>query len=318
MFHSLDPREAQALIAGGGIDVIDVRDPRDWASGHVPGARNVPLDELRAGAALPSSRLLFVCARGMRSQSAARHAEDLGRTEVYSLDGGMLAWAGAGLPIEAVPEAPAVVRPDTAASPALEQPLDPSCGLPEPGLEVVVGANLRTLRAERNLSLDALARLTGLSRTLLGQIELGKAAPSVNVVWKIARAFDVHFAALLAAPVPAETSVLRAAQATRLASADGRFSSRALFPLGERPAAEFYELYLGPHSREDAHPHQPGTRENLIVVAGRLELHIGATMFTLAKGDAIVFAADVAHAYENTDKEPCWIHLVMTYAAGQQ
>lgn len=110
-----------------------------------------------------------------------------------------------------------------------------------------------------------------------------------------------------------ETSVLRAATATRLASSDGRYSSRALFSLADRPDAEFYELYLGPHHREDAHPHQPGTRENLIVVSGKLELQIAGERFTLGAGDAIVFAADVPHVYENIDKGPCSIHLVMTY-----
>jgi rhodanese-related sulfurtransferase/transcriptional regulator with XRE-family HTH domain len=316
MIQVVDPTEAQALIAGGGVDVIDVRDPRDWASGHVPGARNVPLDDLKARPSLPQDRVLFICARGMRSQTAAKLAEREGKREIYSLDGGMLEWASKGLPIEAVPEE-AAPTPTTAAPDPLPQPVDPSCGLPEPGLEAIVGVNLRALRTERSLSLDDLARLTGLSRTLLGQIELGKTAPSVNVVWKIARAFDVHFAALLATAPRTETTVLRAATATRLASPDGRFSSRALFPLGDRPDAELYELYLGPHSREDAHPHQPGTRENLIVVSGQLRLTIGAEHHDLARGDAIVFAADVVHAYENPGKDPCWIHLVMTYARGQ-
>jgi rhodanese-related sulfurtransferase/transcriptional regulator with XRE-family HTH domain len=318
MIQVLDPKEAQSQIAAGGLDIIDVRDSRDWASGHIPGARNLPLDDLKAGARLARDRVLFVCARGMRSQTAARIAEQQGFSEVYSLDGGMIEWARQGLPIEAVP---AAVEAAPAARPSSPEPAgstDASCGLPEPGLEVIIGANLRALRAERGLSLDSLARLTGLGRSLLGQIELGKAAPSVNVVWKIARAFDVHFSALLATATRAETSVLRGAQATRLASPDGRFSSRALFPLGERPAAEFYELYLGPHSREDANPHQAGTRENLIVVAGRLELLVGSERHELARGDAIVFSADVAHAYVNPDKEPCWMHLVMTYARPAQ
>ena len=319
MIQVLAPKEVQALIAAGEVDIVDVRDARDWASGHVPGARNLPLDDLKANAKLARDRILFVCARGMRSMTAAKLAEQQGFTDLYSLDGGMLAWASLGLPIEAVEEVAPVRAP---VATAMAAPTDDSCGLPEPGLEAIVGINLRALRAQRNLSLDALARLTGLSRSMLGQIELGKAAPSVNVVWKIARAFDVHFSALLATETSvaprAETAVLRAARATRLASPDGRYSTRALFPAGEQPDAEFYELFLGPHSREDAHPHQPGTRENLIVVSGRLELQIAGERVQLAKGDAILFAADVPHVYENTDKDPCWIHLVMTYARPAQ
>ena len=312
MVRTLAPREAEELIAAGGVDVIDVRDPRDWASGHLPGARSLPLDELRADprGRLPSDRILFACARGMRSMTAAELAEATGKSEVYSLDGGILAWAGAGLTVETPPEAAPASK---AAAQETADAVATSCGLPEPGLESVVGNKLRELRTERGLSLDVLARLTGMSRTLLGQIELGKTAPSVGVVWKLARAFDVQFSALLATAEPTETHVLRARAARRLVSPDGRFSSRALYPLGEQPDVEFYELFLAAHSREDALPHQRGTREHLVVTAGRLELVIDGQRFELDKGDAIVFGADVPHSYVNLAKDECWMNLVMTY-----
>jgi len=312
MVRTLAPREAEALIAAGGIDVVDVRDAREFASGHVPGARLVPLDELKADARarLPRDKVLFVCARGVRSQSAAKLAEAIGLTEVYSLDGGTHGWQSAGLPMEA-PAAPASGAPPSG---SLAAPPDSACGLPEPALDAVVGANLRELRTTRGLSLDTLAGMTGLSRTLLGQIELGRAAPSVSQVWRIARAFDVHFSALLATPAPVATSVLRAAKAKRLISPDGRFSSRPLYPQSEKTEVEFYELHLAAHSREDAQPHQPGTRENLIVTSGRLELTAGGERHELGKGDAILFAADVAHSYVNPSGEECVMYLVMTYA----
>jgi quercetin dioxygenase-like cupin family protein len=138
----------------------------------------------------------------------------------------------------------------------------------------------------------------------------------VSVLWKIAQAFNVHFSALLQTPQPLGTSVLRQGDAKRLVSPDGRFSSRALFPFSEKPDAEFYELFLAAHSREDAQPHQPGTRENLIVTAGRLELHVGGQQFDLDRGDAIVFTADVPHSYVNPGGGECWMYLVMTYAGG--
>jgi rhodanese-related sulfurtransferase/transcriptional regulator with XRE-family HTH domain len=321
MIRTVSAREAEALIAAGELDVVDVREPHEYAEGHVPGARSVPLAQLKAAptARLPRDRVLFVCARGSRSQSAATAAEAAGLKELFSLDGGTIAWEKAGLPMER-PAAPAASASASASAspPAFDTitAAGESCGLPEPGLDVVVGANMRALRTTRNVSLDQLARQTGLSRTLLGQIELGKTAPSVSVVWRIAQAFQVHFSALLATSERAATSVLRAGEARRLVSPDGRFSSRALFPFAERPDAEFYELFLAPHSREDAQPHQAGTRENLVVTSGRLELHVGGQQHELAKGDAIVFTADVPHAYVNPGSQECWMYLVMTYAGG--
>jgi rhodanese-related sulfurtransferase/transcriptional regulator with XRE-family HTH domain len=303
-------REAEALLVAGGVDLVDVREPREWASGHLPGARLVPLDTLRGDprAALPRDKVLFVCAKGGRSLTAAKVAEQQGFTEVYSLEGGTEGWAAAGLPLELPPPSLA----PAASAPAPLVPAEPEALSPE--LDAVIGANLRELRSRRSLSLDATARLTGLSRALLGQIELGINTPSVSAVWKIARAFDVPFAALLSAPGTVATALLRGASAKRLISADGRFSSRALFPFGEPRQAEFYELWLAGHGREDAEAHAPGTRENLVVTAGRLELDVGGQKHQLAKGDAIVFAADVPHVYLNPGHDECWMYLVMTYA----
>ena len=59
---------------------------------------------------------------------------------------------------------------------------------PAPDLAPVVGANLRRMRVKRGLSLERLARASGVSRAMLGQIELGQSAPTINVLWKIASA----------------------------------------------------------------------------------------------------------------------------------
>jgi transcriptional regulator with XRE-family HTH domain len=186
----------------------------------------------------------------------------------------------------------------------------------DPELDAVVGENVRTLRTERGLTLDVLAGLSGVGRQTLGQIELGRTVPSVATLWRIARAFEVPFSSLLARPVARTTTLLRLARAKRIVSADGRFSSRALFPPRERGKVEIYELWLSPHGREDAEAHAPGTRENLVVTAGRLVLDVGDETFELAKGDAIEFFADVPHAYINPASEECWMHLVMTYGHG--
>lgn len=305
--QTVTAEKAKALLAQGGLDAVDVRDARDFASGHVPGARSVPLDLVRAQVRshVAQGPVLFVCQRGVRSVTAAQAALAAGLTDVYSLDGGVTAWVNAGFPLERIEPTEPEAAEETAAM---------SCPLPEPGLELVVGKNVRALRDARGLSLDVLARLADLSRNLLGQIELGKTPLSVGVVWKLARAFDVPFSELLVSSVETTPTVLRGAGANRLETPDGRFASRALFPLGKRPDAEFYQLYLAPHSREDAHAHQVGTRENLVVASGSLELVVNERRFELSTGDAILFNADVPHAYVNPGKEPCVMYLVMTYA----
>ena len=101
MIQSLTPQQVQELIGLGDVEVVDVREPSEWARGHLAGSRLVPLGELRANLArhLPRDGVIFVCAAGIRSQTAARLAEGAGLRRLYNLAGGTRAWAGAGLPL---------------------------------------------------------------------------------------------------------------------------------------------------------------------------------------------------------------------------
>ncbi len=198
-----------------------------------------------------------------------------------------------------------------------EEPISPSekpGADPDPDLAPTVGANLRRLRLQRGLSLEKLAQASGVSRAMLGQIELGKSAPTINVLWKIARALDVTFSALITSRVASGTTVLRASEARRLTSADGSFTSRALFPFDEPRRVEFYELELAAGGIEQAHPHPAGTGENLVVVEGSIEIEIHGAVTRLDQGDAILFEADAPHLYRNPGEVPARMFLVMTYA----
>jgi rhodanese-related sulfurtransferase len=91
--------EMQALLAKGEFDVVDIRNDREWAEGHIPGSRATTLDRIRANPDqnLPRSNIVFVCGQGLQSLTAAKLADRLGITEVYNLDGGINGWTQAGL-----------------------------------------------------------------------------------------------------------------------------------------------------------------------------------------------------------------------------
>jgi transcriptional regulator with XRE-family HTH domain len=177
-----------------------------------------------------------------------------------------------------------------------------------------VGASLRRLRVKRGLSLERLARHSGVSRAMLSQIELGQSAPTITTLWKIARSLGVTFSALIARGDEAAPRVLRPEAAKLLTNQDGSFTSRALFPFGEPRRTEFYELRLKPHGCEEASPHPPGTTENLIVTAGTVQIQVAAVTHDLRAGDAILFVADVPHRYSNAGPVEAVMYLVMTYA----
>jgi rhodanese-related sulfurtransferase len=101
MIASVSPQQAQDLIALGQVEVVDVRDPAEWCGGHIDGARLVPLNQLRSNpkSELKRDGVIFVCAAGVRSQTAARIAAAEGFSHVYNLSGGTRAWVKAGLPL---------------------------------------------------------------------------------------------------------------------------------------------------------------------------------------------------------------------------
>jgi transcriptional regulator with XRE-family HTH domain len=188
-------------------------------------------------------------------------------------------------------------------------PIDPAVDLP-----IIVGRNLRRLRVRQGHSLERLAKHSGVSRAMLGQIETGKSAPTIGLLWKVATALGVPFASLIAADDAQGTAVFRRASAKLLSSNHGRFTSRALFPFDGERHVEFYELRLSALHREDAEAHAPGTRENLVVARGAVEVASGpGRPVILNEGDAILFNADVPHSYRNLGAEEAILFLVMTY-----
>lgn len=149
---------------------------------------------------------------------------------------------------------------------------------------------------------------------MLGQIETGKSVPTIGTLWKVATALGVPFARLIATESPHHPQVLRRTDAKLLTSNQGQFTSRALFPFDGERQVEFYELRLAPLHREDADPHAAGTRENLVVAKGAVEITAGAERpVVLSAGDAILFDADVPHSYRNLGAEEAVLFLVMTY-----
>lgn len=104
MVATLKPADALSLLANPDVRLVDVRDAAETAATpSIEGAHLIPLDTLRADpdAALPdrNARIIFICAKGIRSMAAAKLAERLGYATIYNVDGGLAAWLKAGLPL---------------------------------------------------------------------------------------------------------------------------------------------------------------------------------------------------------------------------
>jgi rhodanese-related sulfurtransferase len=102
MVETLSPQAAVEMMSTQTVDVVDVRDDEEWVTGHLPGSRLVPLSRLREDVEAALTRgatIIFVCAKGVRSLTAAKLAERFGYDRLYNLEGGVRAWEAAGFPL---------------------------------------------------------------------------------------------------------------------------------------------------------------------------------------------------------------------------
>ncbi|MEA2438969.1 MAG: hypothetical protein QOH76_393 [Thermoleophilaceae bacterium] len=97
----IPPAHVAELLSEGSIQLVDVREPYEREAGFAPGSRHVPLSELTAQApTIDHERpVVFVCRVGGRSAMAAWSFARAG-FDAHNLDGGMVAWADSGLPLE--------------------------------------------------------------------------------------------------------------------------------------------------------------------------------------------------------------------------
>lgn len=103
-YYRVDSNEAHAILAAdtAGTVVVDVRREDEWITGHIAGARHIPIDDLadRIDEVPRDKRLLFICAMGVRSGLACEVAASMGyATEnLYNIEDGTPAWIAAGHP----------------------------------------------------------------------------------------------------------------------------------------------------------------------------------------------------------------------------
>lgn len=157
-------------------------------------------------------------------------------------------------------------------------------------------ARLKEARRSQGLSLDAVAKLSGVSRSMVSQIERGESSPTIATLWNLTRALQVDFAGLLdgAAATP-RIETLRAREVPTIDNLGSGCRIRILSPPEEAGKHEVYEVAFESEGVLDSQPHTRGAREHLTVIEGELQVTSGDSTSTLRSGDTARYAADVPH-----------------------
>jgi len=158
-------------------------------------------------------------------------------------------------------------------------------------------ARLKAARRDKGLSLEAVSNLSGVSRSMVSQIERGESSPTIATLWNLTRALQVDFAGLLDGEASGNRiSVLRASDVPSIDNMGQGCRIRILSPPEDAGLHEIYDLLFSPDGALVSQPHTRGTQEQLTVTEGSLTVTSGAASETLAVGDTARYAADVQHS----------------------
>lgn len=184
--------------------------------------------------------------------------------------------------------------------------------MPDPvEVAAAIARNARTLRGDRQWSLDSLASRSGISKGMLVQIEQARTNPSIGTLCRLADAFGVTLAQLVELGDGSTVQVIDADEVVRLWTGAKGSSGDLLVGSDRAEHVELWRWHLAPGDEHDSVGHLPGTRELLAVLSGTLTLLVNEDQHRVEQGGAVLFDADRPHRYVNAHKRALDLVLVV-------
>lgn len=172
--------------------------------------------------------------------------------------------------------------------------------LPAGRLVEVVAAAVREHRERAVMSLSELATAAGVAKSTLSQLEAGKANPSIETLWAIAKALGVPFGRLIEPPTP-DVRVIRPGEGVQVQSEASPYVAELLLTASRRGSFELYRLEAHPGPSRAAEPHTRGVVEHVLVLHGRMRVGPADHTVELGPGELASFPGDTPHRYETLE-----------------
>lgn len=164
-------------------------------------------------------------------------------------------------------------------------------------LVATVAGAVRKHRERAGLSLSELAAAAGVAKSTLSQLEAGRANPSIETLWAVAKALGVPFGQLIE-PLSPDVRVVRAGQGVRVQAATSPYEAELLLSANRRGAFELYRLSADPGPVRHAEAHTRGVVEHVLVLEGGLRVGPPGQAVELGPGDLASFDGAAPHIYE--------------------
>jgi transcriptional regulator with XRE-family HTH domain len=182
-----------------------------------------------------------------------------------------------------------------------------------------IGLKIKNLRLEHKLTLEQLAKSSGVSKSMLSQIERGKTNPTLATIWSLTQSLNIEIAQLLENPStdtkdPHKLEMVKAHKIPEIQSADGKCVLRILSPTSLVSQIEWYDMTLQSGGMLDSESHGDGTGEHLTVTEGELTISLGSKKLTLSAGDTARYDTNAPHIIKNTGRSLARAFLVVITA----
>ncbi|GLQ36303.1 DNA-binding protein [Amylibacter marinus] len=175
---------------------------------------------------------------------------------------------------------------------------------------------LKEARKAQGLSLEAVANLSGVSRSMVSQIERGESSPTISTLWNLTRALRVDFAGLLEDPLEGDrVDVLAASDVPSIDNMGNSCRISILSPPEDAGGHEVYDISFGVQGALESQPHARGAREQLTVLEGSVLVRSGTATSEVMQGGTARYAADVAHSITALNG-PARVFLIVKHAEG--
>lgn len=180
-----------------------------------------------------------------------------------------------------------------------------------------IGARIRALRTERNLTLEGLAKRAAVSRAMLSRIERGESSPTAHLLGKVCAGLGVPLSTLFAAAETVPSPVRRRAAQPMWRDPASGYARRNVAPDGTGSPVDISEIELPPGARVAFDSLRlKNADQHIWVLDGSLELTIGAEHHRLAAGDCIHMRFDLPATFHNPTRRPVRYAVVIARGAG--
>ncbi len=173
--------------------------------------------------------------------------------------------------------------------------------------------NIKNIREQKKITLDSAAKLTGVSRSMLAQIEKGEVNPTISILWKIANGYKVSFTSLI--KCDDSSLLIKSEEVVPLIESDEKYINYPAFPFQEDKQFETYRIEIKKGGYLQAQPHLDGAEEYITVFDGEVEITADSEAFQLKRGDSLHFKANVAHSYKNTGTTTAYLSMIIYYSS---